>query len=161
MKMDRQELTFGKFDWDDKIPDELRPLWESHFQMMKDFGNLKFKRATIPDNAINLDIQTLDFGEQANQWYVRVYMPDFRGNMDLFRVSWFYPEPELYQEACDYQELNRGEVVRRSFKNLHKEAFNFTDSQISLFWITNDQKPLKQWVRNRAIEIQRFTKINQ
>ena len=91
MKMDRQELTFGKFDWDDKIPNELRPLWESHFQMMKDFGNLKFKRATIPDNAINLDIQTLDFGEQANQWYVRVYMPDFRGNMDLFRVSWFYP----------------------------------------------------------------------
>ena len=67
---------------------------------------------------------------------------------------------ELYQEACDYQELNREEVVRRSFKNLHKEAFNFTDSQISLFWITNDQKPLKQWVRNRVIEIQRFTKIN-
>lgn len=30
-----------------------------------------------------------------------------------------------------------------------------------MFWITNNNKPLKEWVRNRANEILRFTDINQ
>ena len=32
-----------------------------------------------------------------------------------------------------------------------------TDNQIALHWIDNDQKPLKPWVRNRVVEINRNT----
>ena len=34
MKMDLQELVTRKLDWDDAIPDNLRPLWKSHFELM-------------------------------------------------------------------------------------------------------------------------------
>ena len=54
-----------------------------------------------------------------------------------------------------------GEVVRRSFKNYHSGSLKFTDNQACLYWITNDKKPLKEWVRNCVIEILRFTSIDQ
>ena len=64
------------------------------------------------------------------------------------------PRAELYAALIN---AYAGEVVRRSFKQYHKEATKFTDSQISLNWITNEEKPLKLWTRNRVIEILRFT----
>ena len=36
MKLDLRELVLQKLDWDDKIPDNLYPLWESHFHMMNE-----------------------------------------------------------------------------------------------------------------------------
>ena len=53
-----------------------------------------------------------------------------------------------------------GEVVRKSFKKDHK-ANRFTDSQIVLHWISNEDRPLKKWVRSRVIEIRRFTKSSE
>ena len=32
-----------------------------------------------------------------------------------------------------------------------------TDSQVVLHWINNHDKPVKQWVRNRVVEINRYT----
>ena len=63
MKIDLQDLLHHQLDWDDRIPDNLRPLWESNFELMKDIGQLKFKRAVIPEDAVNTDINTIDFGD--------------------------------------------------------------------------------------------------
>ncbi len=65
---------------------------------------------------------------------------------------------ELYAALVN---THTGEVAKRSFKDLFKSSTKFTDSQITLHWISNDEKPLKQWVRNRVIEICRFTSRNQ
>ena len=67
MKIDLQELIHRKLDWIDVIPDSLRPVWESNFQLMKEIGTLKFKRAVVPEDAVNMDINTLDFGD-ASPW---------------------------------------------------------------------------------------------
>ena len=45
------------------LPDELRTIWISHFQMMQEISRIKFQRAVVPDYAINLDIQTIDAAE--------------------------------------------------------------------------------------------------
>lgn len=50
-----------------------------------------------------------------------------------------------------------GEVVKRSFGEYHKSAVRLTDSQITLHWISNHELKRKPWVRNRVIEISRFT----
>ena len=50
-----------------------------------------------------------------------------------------------------------GEIVKRSFGNLHKNRVKLTDSQVVLHWLNNQSKPLKQWLRNRITEICRFT----
>ena len=118
MKMDLQELVHRKIDWDDTIPDDLHPIWESNFEIVKDIGTLRFKRAIIPEDAVDLNISGPQYAALINTY--------------------------------------AGEVVRRSFKQYHKNAIKFTDSQISLHWITNEEKPLK-WAQNRVIEILRFT----
>ena len=64
MKLDHlHELVQRKLDRDDAVPDELRPFWKSHFEMMQEINNLKYKRAVIPDDATSLDIKTIDFGD--------------------------------------------------------------------------------------------------
>ena len=68
------------------------------------------------------------------------------------------PGAELYAALIN---THTGEVVGRAFGQHHTKAFKFTDSQIVLHWIRNEIRPLKQWVRNRIIEIQRFTSPDQ
>ncbi|XP_066917508.1 uncharacterized protein [Clytia hemisphaerica] len=170
MKLDLQELVHRKLDWDDKIPDELRPLWESHFDLMKEINNLKYQRAIIPEDAISLDLETIDFGDASQSAvcsciYVRFKKKSGGSSCQLVlsrtRVvpkGMSLPRAELYAALIN---AYTGEVVRRSFNKYHKNAIKLTDNQASLFWITNDEKPLDQWVRNRVIEILRFTTANQ
>ena len=56
------KLVLQKLDWDDKIPDNLRPIWESHFQMMNKIKTLKYQRVVIPEDTIDTQVETLDFG---------------------------------------------------------------------------------------------------
>ena len=66
MKLDLHELVKRNLDWEDTIPDDLRGLWGSHFEMMQEIHNVRYKRALIPDDAISLELNTLDFGDASN-----------------------------------------------------------------------------------------------
>ena len=68
------------------------------------------------------------------------------------------PRAELFAAVVN---THTGEIVKRSLKNLHKTSTKLTDSQIALYWISNDDKPLKKWVRSPVLEIQRFTNKQQ
>ena len=35
------------------------------------------------------------------------------------------------------------------------------ESQVTLFWINNQDKPVKQWVQNKVVEINRFTQLSE
>ena len=52
-----------------------------------------------------------------------------------------------------------GETVRRAFQDNLKENVKFNDNQVTLYWKNNQEKPLKKWVRNRVVEINRLTKL--
>ena len=60
---------------------------------------------------------------------------------------------ELYASLVN---THTGEVIQRGFKDHFSTATKFTDSQLTLYWITNDQKSLKPWVRSRVVEINRL-----
>ena len=60
MKLDLRELCTRRLDWDDKIPDELKGIWKSNFELMSEMGKVKFNCATIPEDAVSLDIETID-----------------------------------------------------------------------------------------------------
>ena len=143
---------------------------KSNFEIMKEIENLRFKRAIIPEDTIDLNINTLDLGDASKSMVcVCIYARFKRRNGSyssqlVFSRSRVVPQGMTQPRAELYAALINayaGEVVRRSFKKFHKEAIKFTDSQISLHWITNEEKPLKQWTRNRVIEILRFTNKNQ
>ena len=47
---------FYIMDWDDPTPNELKHVGEANFDLIREIGNIQFKRATVPDDAVNLDI---------------------------------------------------------------------------------------------------------
>ena len=59
------------------------------------------------------------------------------------------PRAELFAAVLN---TYTAEVIKRAFYNHHKKSLRFTDKQIVLHWINNDERPLKEWVRNRVIE---------
>ena len=67
MKMDSHNLVKRGLHCDDIIPDEQRSIWTSHFALMKEIANLKFHRAIIPADAVNLKIHTSDNADASNQ----------------------------------------------------------------------------------------------
>ena len=66
MKMDLHNLVKRGLDFDAVLPDELRPIWTSHFEVMK-IGNLKFHRAIIPADVANLNVHTIGIANASNQ----------------------------------------------------------------------------------------------
>ena len=68
------------------------------------------------------------------------------------------PRAELYAALIN---THTGEVVRREFGQYHTNAFKFTDTQVVLHRISNENRTLKQWVHNRIIEIKRFANPDQ
>ena len=166
MKLDLHNLVERHLNWDDVIPDELRPVWDSHFEMMQEIGKLKFKRAIVPEDAINLDINTIDAADASNKLaclaiYARFLRKDSTYSCQLvFSRSKLIPsglsQPRAELLAATMN-THTGEVVKRSFQSNHKKKVKLTDSQVTLHWICNPDKPVKQWVRNRVVEINRFT----
>ena len=67
MKMDLHTLVKRGLSWDDVIPDDLRSMWVSHFEMMQEIDNLRFQRAVVPEDAVNLDINTIDAADASNK----------------------------------------------------------------------------------------------
>ena len=58
-KVDLRTITKLKLGWDDVIPDEFRACWVSHFEMMKEIANIKYRHAVIPEDAVSLDCETI------------------------------------------------------------------------------------------------------
>eukprot|EP00794_Sanderia_malayensis_P016360 gene16360-biopygen12053 len=117
-----------------------------------------------------MDIETLDFGDASQSLvcvciYARFLLKngEYSCQLVLSRTravpkNLSLPRAELYAALMS---THTGEIVRRSFKHLVKSSKKFTNSQITLHWISNDEKPLKQWVRNRVLEIRRYTSTDQ
>ena len=74
--MDLHKLVKRGLSWDDAIPDDLRSVWVSYFEMMQEIGNLRFQRAVVPEDAANLDINTIDAAD-ASKKYALQYLLDF------------------------------------------------------------------------------------
>jgi len=166
MKLDLHNLVTLKLNWDDTIPDNLRPVWESHFEMMSEISSIKFKRTVIPDDAANLEITTIDFADASKSIAcVAIYTRILRTNGEyacqlLFSRSKLVPDQTSQPRAeliAAVLNTHTGEVVRRSLNDSHKRSIKITDSQIVLHWLNNDEIALKQWVRNRVLEVRRYT----
>ena len=74
--MDLHKLVKRGLSWDDAIPDDLRSVWVSYFEMMQEIGNLRFQRVVGPEDAANLDINTIDAADASNK-YALQYLLDF------------------------------------------------------------------------------------
>ena len=65
-KLDISQLHRSGLKWDDEIPENLRRIWSSNYEMIKEIKQLRYKRAIIPHDAKNLDIVTIDTGDSSS-----------------------------------------------------------------------------------------------
>ena len=165
-KLDLRVLNRRRLQWDDIIPDDLRELWVSNFEMMQELGEIRFRRCVIPIDAVNTDIETLEFGDSSDSLlcvaiYVRVKRTNGKYSCQLlFARTKLLPEgTTIPRGELAAAELNAttGFVVRKSLGEFHKAYWKFTDSQVALFWVNSRDKPLKTWVRTKVIEINRLS----
>ena len=67
MKIDLNDLSNAGLGWDDAIPDNLRGIWKDHVEMREEIRNFRYNRAIVPEDAVNLDITTIDFGDASKR----------------------------------------------------------------------------------------------
>ena len=63
MKLDIHELNSRKLDWDSKIPEDLKKIWSSNFEMIQEISKIRFHRSIVPSDAMKLDIETIDVAD--------------------------------------------------------------------------------------------------
>ena len=165
MKLDLNELTARKLDWDDPIPEDLKKTWFSSFEKMREIGEIKYYRAIIPDDALDMDIETIDTADASeNMICVAIYarFKRKRGSHSCQLVlarskivpkNTSIPRAELMAASLN---ASAGKLVKTAFGDLHKRCWKLTDSQVALHWIGCTKSALKMWVRNRVIEINRL-----
>ena len=113
-------------------------------------------------DALSTDIETSEFGDSSN-FLICARVQRVNGTYScqlvfsrskILQEGTLIPRGEL---AAAHLNFITGFVVRRSFGKYHKGYNKFIDSQVALYWIHSCDKPLKQWVRSRVTEINRFS----
>ena len=162
-KLDLRTLVNRKLDWDDYIPNDLK--WISNFQTIQDLANVRFNRAVVPEDAISLDMETIDTGDASTSLACAAIYARFKRKDCTFSCQFIFARSKLVPEGMTLPRaellaasLNAttGHIVKLSLGELHKDSIKITDSQITLNWISNTKNPLKQWVRNKVVEINRL-----
>ena len=165
------ELHVLKYGWDDEISSALRDVWVKNFALMTSLCELSWRRAVIPSNAKNLQMEVIGTGDASQKiacsaCYVRFECKDgtyscqfLFGKSKLVDKNLTVPKSELFAGTLNTHTV---EIVKRALKERVVRTIYVLDSEIALHWIaTPEAKPLKPWVRNNVIEISRFSEVDQ
>ena len=167
-KLDLKSIIYRRLDWDDVLPDELRSLWVTNFEMIQELRHLRFKRCVIPHDAANLQVSTIDMSDATcSIACVAIYARVLRKNGEyscqlIFGRSKILPDGttqpkgELVGMRLNAQS---GYVIQRSFGDRFDFSVKMADSQVALFWVSNYEKPLNVGVRSQVTEIRRLSNI--
>ena len=148
-RIDLHTLVKRGLSWDH----DLRSVWVSHFNMMQEIGNLRFQRAFVPEDAVDLDINTIDAADASNKMVCGAIYARFLRRNGTYSCQLVFsrskvvpdgigkPRAELLAATLN---THAGETVKRVFQDNHKGSVKLSDSQVTLHWINNQKKPLKQ-----------------
>ena len=165
-KLDISALHQIGLKWDDEIPDNLRGLWISNFEMMAQIRDLHYRRAIVPQDAKNLDIETLEMGDSSSKAICAAVYARFEKKDGSFSCQLIFSRSKILPDGTSTPrgellaaELNAatGFTVKRALGENHKKSWKFTDSMVALHWIHCDKNALNTFVRNRITNIARLS----
>ena len=67
MKEDIGLLHANGLDWDGRIPDNLKKIWDSNFELMKEIGSVRYNRAIVLVNSKNINIEIIGTGDASQK----------------------------------------------------------------------------------------------
>ena len=165
MKLDISILHQHQLDWDDPIPSHLKIIWEANFELIRELGNIRFNRAVIPEDAVHLDVETLDTADAGENLICAAVYARYKRKNGEYSCQLIFSRTKIVHDttipraelAAAVLNASTGHIVRTSLQKFHKRRWKLTDSQVVLHWINSTKSVLKSWVRNRVLEIGRLT----
>jgi hypothetical protein len=167
LKLDVSILHQYRLGWDDPIPNELKNIWAANFDLISELGDLKFERAVVPEDAVNLDVQTIDTADAGDNLVCAAIYARFKLKSGRYSCQLIFSRSKVIHDLTTPRaelvaallNASTGHVVRQSLKGMLKKSWKFSDSQVALHWINCTKTGLKMWVRNRVCEIARLTDL--
>ena len=168
LKMMFQKLCKDGKDWDELVDAELNHKWLTTLSDLRQTGRVSFRRCYA--EGLNGDkvksVQLHCFADASERAYgAVVYMRvEYEAKVKCQIVSSKTRVAPLAKQTIPRLELLSNLTASRLLKSVSQalhddvridEVFNWTDSMISLWWITNTDKEYKQFVENRVAEIRR------
>ena len=167
-----QELCKGNTDWDDPIPDEMRPRWERWKEELHTIESLKIRRCYKPKQFGDLASAEMHHFSDASQKgygqcsYLR--LKDREGRVHCSFVMGKARVTPLKPVTIPRLELTAAVVAVRVSHWLKRELHYpgvvehfWSDSQVVLGYIYNDARRFHVYVANRVQEVHEHTKPEQ
>ena len=162
LKLDLQLLK--DMDYDDPIPESLRPRWINNLKTLNKARYLYCRRAIVPHDAVNPDdIELVVCSDAAMSMcgcaiYARFQLKNSRYSCQLLTARskttlGTIPRNEL--EGCALA-AQTAFTVAKTFKEKITDVIFVSDSTISICWISNPESKLKQFVNARVKLIHRL-----
>ena len=163
-----QKLCKAGRDWDELLDTELHHQWQTTLLDLRQAGRISFKRCYAEglngDKAVQ-SVQLHCFADASERAYgAAVYMRvEYESRVECQIISSKTRVAPLAKQTIPRLELLSNLAASRLLKSVSQaleavridNVFNWTDSMISLWWITNTNKEYKQFVENRVAEIRR------
>ena len=162
-----QKLCKDGRDWDELLDTDLHHQWRTILLDLRQAGRVAFKRCYA--EGLNGDkvksVQLHCFADASEKAYgAAIYMRvEYNSKVECQIISSKTRVAPLAEQTIPRLELLSNLAASRLLKSVSQaleavridHVFNWTDSMISLWWITNTNKEYKQCVENRVAEIRR------
>ena len=169
LRLDLHEVMMLHTDWDVMLPERLLPKWGENMARIKELRLLKFRRVLIPEDAESLNIQLIVSCDASKDIAIAAVHSKIKLRTGGYSVRLFTAKSKLISSnTIPRAELKSARiaaclshVARLNLGEVWQKTTFVTDSQITLYWINSDQRPLNTLVRNAVVEIRRFSRPDQ
>ena len=160
LKLDISDSSLRGLDWEDFVPEDLVHKWINNFGTLSQLNEIQFHRTIVPEDAINLDVETIEMADASLEIACAAIYARFKRKNGLYSCQLIFARSKILPEGM---RLHRAElfaavfnastshVVNLALDKYIKNRVSLTDSQIVLYWINNPQLQLKRWIRNRLL----------
>ena len=168
LKLDISTLHKQCVGWDDPIPSELKELWISNFETIDDLANVEFQRAVVPQDALNLDVETIDLADAGENMVCSAVYARFLRRDGSYSCQLIFARTKIIHDhtaprgelAAAVLNASSSHFVKTSLGEIHQRSWHVTDSQVTLYILNSMKATLKPWSRNRVIEATRLTNLS-
>ena len=169
MKIFSQDICREGYCWDDKLNVEMKLNWDSIIANIRKVDEIHIQRCyAINEVDDPFIVQLIGFSDASQLDYGCCIYFKFIYSSGKVKVSFVTSKSRIVpikkQISIPRLGLLGNVLLCRLVKSVLgavkmeleiKNVFCFTDSQVSLAWIRNEDKEMKQFVQNRVIEIRR------
>ncbi|XP_033095728.1 uncharacterized protein LOC117100236 [Anneissia japonica] len=144
-----QELCRSKVDWDDPVPDSLRPRWEKWRNEIHLLGDLQINRCLKPTNFGEVKaIELYHFSDACEVGYGQcTYVRMLNQNSFLIGKARVTPANKMItiprlELAAAVVSAKISDLVKRELRYEHLKEFFWVDSKVVLGYINNEKQEI-------------------